>query len=101
MLKPGCSEIRKKPKILHKKHDSFFKNKKNKVLPFRLAVWCLVSVKDALLYLVYRMSTLVYLLVKFTKIGVQQLFLTNVAFSVLYWLYLKYQIYKRNNLKKY
>lgn len=79
----------------------FFKNKKNKVFSFRLAVWCLVFVKDALLYLVYWTSTLVYLLVKFTKIGVQQLFLTNVAFSVLYWLYLKYQIYKRNNLKKY
>lgn len=31
----------------------FFKNKKNKVFSFRLAVWCLVFVKDALLYLVY------------------------------------------------
>lgn len=81
---------------------SFLKNKKNKVFfPIQIALWCLVFFKDALLYLVYWMSTLVYVLVKFTKIGVQQLFLTNVAFSVLYWLYLKYQIYKRNNLKKY
>lgn len=39
------------------------------------------------------------LLVKFIKIGVQQFFIINVAFSVSYWLCLKYQIYKRNNLK--
>lgn len=39
------------------------------------------------------------LLVKFIKIGVQQLFIITVAFSVSYWLCLKYQIYKRNNLK--
>lgn len=45
------------------------------------------------------MSTLVYLSVKFIKIGVQQLIVINVAFSVSYWLCLKYQIYKRNNLK--
>lgn len=45
------------------------------------------------------MSMLVYLLVKFIKIGVQQFFIINVAFSVSYWLCLKYQIYKRNNLK--
>lgn len=78
----------------------FLKTRKTR---FLLSVSSMVPcfVKDALLYLVYWMSTLVYLLVKFTKIGVQQLFLTNVAFSVLYWLYLKYQIYKRNNLKKY
>lgn len=63
-----------------------------------LAFWSLL-LEDAFSLPCLWMSTLVYLLVKFIKIGVQQLFIINVAFSVSYWLCLKYQIYKRNNLK--
>lgn len=57
------------------------------------------SFEDASVLSCLWMSTLVYLSVKFIKIGVQQLIVINVAFSVSYWLCLKYQIYKRNNLK--